>query len=295
MAPYYGHVARHTAHHATHGERACHISSANSTQPLPQGHRTTTTWDGDRAGETQRRRNRKERRLEPVVGRNLSPLPLPKRSDRLVDRMTYSREGEVQDSVGRDEADDSPLRNQHRRSLQDHTTRDDVCSGGRSSVQPVSPRDSNQDRTVHTDTDSLTTNAGMDVDDFDDLFGTEPSLDIASSPSRRLQSDLGLHPRSLAQPETTSTPICMTNTSTSRGPDISTPTHLYAARLPPILMTKAPEAKKHPVNPYKGNDPVKRLVQNKKLRAILSDKSLPRPRKKPDRMDLRCAGRTVFR
>jgi hypothetical protein len=46
---------------------------------------------------------------------------------------------------------------------------------------------------------------------------------------------------------------------------------------------------KRPINNYRGKDPIKRLVQNKKLQAILADKPLPRERQKAvgDRMELR--------
>jgi hypothetical protein len=62
----------------------------------------------------------------------------------------------------------------------------------------------------------------------------------------------------------------------------------------PIRMLNRPTldanaALKRPVNTYRGKDPIKRLVTNKKLQAILGDKPLPKERKKAvgDRMQLR--------
>jgi hypothetical protein len=67
-----------------------------------------------------------------------------------------------------------------------------------------------------------------------------------------------------------------------------------ALPLAPIRMLNRPTpdanaAHKRPVNTYRGKDPIKRLVTNKKLQAILGDKPLPKERKKAvgDRMQLR--------
>lgn len=57
-----------------------------------------------------------------------------------------------------------------------------------------------------------------------------------------------------------------------------------------MLNTKTPPPRpERPVNPYRGKDPIKRLVQNDKLRALLAGKPMPRQRKKAamDRPDLR--------
>jgi hypothetical protein len=56
-------------------------------------------------------------------------------------------------------------------------------------------------------------------------------------------------------------------------------------------------ASKRPINNYRGKDPIKRLVQNKKLQAILADKPVPRERRKPkdDRMALRMGMNTVLK
>lgn len=56
---------------------------------------------------------------------------------------------------------------------------------------------------------------------------------------------------------------------------------------PPAGMANAPTGR--PVNTYSGNDPVKRAFTNPLLRAILSDKPLPRERQKSkeERMELR--------
>ncbi|KAJ8107486.1 hypothetical protein OPT61_g8834 [Boeremia exigua] len=56
-----------------------------------------------------------------------------------------------------------------------------------------------------------------------------------------------------------------------------------------------PKPKKHPVNPYRGADPIKRRVQNPKLQRILSGKPMAKPRKHPDRMVLGCIGKREIR
>ena len=50
-----------------------------------------------------------------------------------------------------------------------------------------------------------------------------------------------------------------------------------------------PTTPKRPVNTYRGKDPIKKIVQNKKLQAIFADKPIPGMRKKhPDeRVELR--------
>jgi hypothetical protein len=84
----------------------------------------------------------------------------------------------------------------------------------------------------------------------------------------------------------------MVNSWMPHEPDINGPAVASTAQTP---MARGSVAKKRPVNTYKGNDPIKRAFTNAKLRAILADKSLPKPRKKADRMVLKCAGRREFR
>ncbi|KAH7068718.1 hypothetical protein FB567DRAFT_457109, partial [Paraphoma chrysanthemicola] len=50
-----------------------------------------------------------------------------------------------------------------------------------------------------------------------------------------------------------------------------------------------PVTPKRPVNTYRGKDPIKKIVQNKKLQAILGDKPIPGVRKKhrDERVELR--------
>ncbi|KAF1845124.1 uncharacterized protein K460DRAFT_405398 [Cucurbitaria berberidis CBS 394.84] len=69
---------------------------------------------------------------------------------------------------------------------------------------------------------------------------------------------------------------------------------LRATTFKPIRMFNQPldedqPKPKRPINTYRGNDPIKKLVQNPKLRAILSGRGLPKTRKKAldDRPDLR--------
>ncbi|KAF3006831.1 hypothetical protein E8E13_010632 [Curvularia kusanoi] len=76
-----------------------------------------------------------------------------------------------------------------------------------------------------------------------------------------------------------------------------------ATRQEPIRMLNVPQVKspvqaqkqqRRPANKYKGKDPVKKLVQNERLRNVLLGKT-PKPRKDPARMVLRVAGRKEFR
>jgi hypothetical protein len=48
-------------------------------------------------------------------------------------------------------------------------------------------------------------------------------------------------------------------------------------------------APKRPVNTYRGKDPIKKVVQNKKLQAIFADRGVPKERRKwkEERMELR--------
>ncbi|KAF1363268.1 hypothetical protein EJ07DRAFT_71054, partial [Lizonia empirigonia] len=99
-------------------------------------------------------------------------------------------------------------------------------------------------------------------------------------------------PPRFVQPATRREPIRLLNSWTPHEPDIDKPSTDTTAKSPG---KHVPAKIRRPVNPYKGKDVVKRLVQNKRLRLLLSDRPMPRARKAADRMDLKCAGRKIIR
>jgi hypothetical protein len=54
-----------------------------------------------------------------------------------------------------------------------------------------------------------------------------------------------------------------------------------------------PKESSRPQNTYRGKDPIKRLVQNKKLRAILAGRKVPVERARMREMELRMGERRV--
>ena len=305
MAPYYGHGARCTAHCTAHGGKAQHVSSVNSTQPCPQGHRTSTRQDGDCARESQRRHDRQERKDKIRLLRSPNPTVPLRRPSRLADRMTYGNGDDVQGPVDYGDGDELAPRPQQGRSLLQRITRDNGFSGNDG---PVSQCGDHRGQAVNSDTDNGRDDASIDVDDdFYDLFVTEPPS-RASTPlplhqpintkpvqygsSHDLPFNLHLHPPRPVQPATRREPIRMVNCWIPHEPNIDGLAVDSAAQAP---VARGSVAKKRPVNTYRGNDPIKRAFTNAKLRAILSDKGLPKPRKKADRMVLKCAGRKEFR
>lgn len=306
MAPHFGHDTRCPAHRTANGGSPRDISSANSLQiGRPQGFRTSTRQEGSRARETQRKRDRGERRGELKVRRSPIPTLALRRPGRLADRVMYGHGGEEHGLTIYDSAHDPLLHPQQGRSLRERGSHDGVFGGDGGSVQPLSLPDSHHNQAVNTDSD-IRDNTDMDVDDFADLFGPEPppprpprqlmsTKPIQYGSSHHLPFNLHLHPARPVQPATRREPIRLLNSFTPHEPDIDGPLPGTSAQPPSSPPTEAPEPSKHPVNPYKGNDPIKKRVQNKLLRCILAGKPLPKPRKKVDRMVLKCAGRQEFR
>ncbi|KAH8730838.1 hypothetical protein GQ44DRAFT_756163 [Phaeosphaeriaceae sp. PMI808] len=91
-----------------------------------------------------------------------------------------------------------------------------------------------------------------------------------------------------------------TESSPPFAPTGSPPRIRTAVSAQPIRMLNQPIAEKKPKRPvktFRGKDPIKKRVQNKKLQAIFSDKPIPKARKKaPDeRPVLRMGGNTILK
>ncbi|KAJ4324484.1 hypothetical protein N0V94_001224 [Neodidymelliopsis sp. IMI 364377] len=191
-------------------------------------------------------------------------------------------------------------------SLESRMTHDEGFNDNGGLVNPL--KNSGQDQTVSAQDDE----ADMDIDNFYDLFNDPILSPTPDSPgtiiqplntkpvqygsSYHLPFNRYLHPPRPVQPATRPEPIRLLNSFAPPEQRQTTPEESQAS--PAAAAThkiKAAEVPKRPVNTYRGNDPLKRLVQNKKLRALLADKKMPGPRKKPDRMVLKCAGRREFR
>ncbi|KAH6633349.1 hypothetical protein C7974DRAFT_423707 [Boeremia exigua] len=303
MAPSFGRGGRHTAHRNARDEEPCHISSANNTQLSRQAHHTPSVREGDRARQTQRKRNNRDRRNKLKVPR--SPSPTVRRS-RLIDRMTYSHTSEARDPTSDSHATSSLSRSQQGRSYQRPDA--NIHSNGFTG-------DGKQGKASYTYKDSSDI-TGMEVDVFADLFGPGPppprpprplvndkSVQYGSNynSSARINSDCDLTfnldqlPLHSVQPATRREPIRMINTVTSHESNVSLPTSEPASDVHSTSPLKTPESKKHPFNPYKGRNFVMRRVQNKRLQNLLLDKPMPKPRKNLERMVLKCTGKQEFR
>ncbi|KAJ4361435.1 hypothetical protein N0V95_001852 [Ascochyta clinopodiicola] len=249
--------------------------------------------DGDGAREIQRKRDRQGRRLEAVVPHIPCPAVLLGHPTRLVDRMTHDH-GEVQ----------------HGRGVQDCMTRDEDFSGDGGPVQSVSRNHDHQGRAIRTNSEDANNDMNVDNSTNDTFTPNTVLTPTASSPRATYQPvntklvqnssphhltfNPHLHSPRPVQPATRPEPIRLLNSRTPQEPAISFKA-LSATELPVTATPKTTARPKHPVNPYKGKDIVKRLVQNKKLQLLLSDRPMPRPRKAADRMVLKCAGRKEMR
>ncbi|KZM24245.1 uncharacterized protein EKO05_0005771 [Ascochyta rabiei] len=315
MAPQYGHGARRTAHHITHahGGAPHHISSANSSQLGHQDYRTVTRRDRNGARETERKRDPQKRRLEASIPRIPSPKVPTNQPTRLVDRMTYDRSGEVQDPIGRGSGGGlSPL-SQHERRLQDRITRDDDFGCDSGLVQSASRHHDYQGRGIRSNSEDA--DNGMNVNNkiinSYDIFAPNPLLTIPANTPRaswqplntkpvqygsihHLPSDSYIQWPRPVQPATRPEPIRLLNLCISHE-QATSPKATPATVPPPTATRKTITEPKRRLSPYKGNDVVKRLVQNRKLQLLLSGKPMPKPRKAADRMVLKCAGRKEIR
>lgn len=307
MALHYGQGARRSAHHAARGGPPSNMSSANNI-PLgrPQRSRASTRCEKSRVKETQRKRDRRDRRSELKTGRSPSPTVPLRRPDRLADRVTNVTGGDVRGSNTLDGTHDPPPRPQQGRRLRERITYDrsfDVDGGPVQSLP--SPPNGYQAQAKVMNTNTITTDStdNIDVDDFADLFSPDhpqprpPRERLSTKPMQHgsphdLPFNLHIHAPRPVQPASRREPIRMVTSWTPHKPDIDGP---LPGHPPSPTTADKPEANKRPVNTYKGKDPIKRRVQNNLLRCILADKPLPKARKKPDRMVLKCAGRQEFR
>ncbi|CAO2655611.1 Nn.00g044140.m01.CDS01 [Neocucurbitaria sp. VM-36] len=127
----------------------------------------------------------------------------------------------------------------------------------------------------------------MDLDDI-----AQSTTDFATTTTTTTATDQGSSLFYGSQPTQVAnianipaTPLPRPSTSAATAPRVATPRIRMVNR--PVPPGKA--VSKRPINKYRGKDPIKKLVQNPKLRAIFADLPLPRARKKAlaDRPDLR--------
>lgn len=306
MARHFGQEARRSTHHAGREGQPQNITPANNTLiGRPQGSLASTRREGSRARETQRKRVRRDHRSELIIGRSPTPTVPLRRLDRLADRVTNGNGEKVRGSDALNGTCDPAPRLQQGNQLQERVTYDVSFDRHGGPVQSLSlPKD---EQTQTTNTNDITTdNTDLEVDDFADLFGPDPlpprpprehvsTRPVQYGSAHHLPFNLHLHAPRPVQPASIQEPIRMVSSWTPHEPDIDGP--LPGASTQPTFSqtTDKAGANRRPVNTYRGNDPVKRRVQNTLLRCILADKPLPKTRKKPDRMVLKCAGRREFR
>jgi hypothetical protein len=309
MAPHFGQGARRSAQQAACEGPPRKISSANNIPlGLPQAPRALTRREGSRARETQRKRDRRDRRNELKIGRSPSPTVPLSGPDRLADRVTHESGGGMRGPSTLDGTQDPPPRPQQGHCLQECVTYDGSFNRAGGPVQSLSLPNDYQAEAEATNNDTVTTDGtdDMAVDNFADLFGPDPpqprpprervsTKPIQYGSSHDLPFNLHLHPPRPIQPASRREPIRMVTPWTPHEPDTNDPLPGSDTQPPSSSTTNKSEANRRPVNTYKGNDPIKRLVQNPLLRCILADKPLPKARKKADRMVLKCTGRQEFR
>lgn len=303
MAPNYGQAAPRTAHHNARDEVPPNISSANSIRLGLRGHHTSARRECERARQTRRKRDTRTSRNQMVSLPSPTNLAPSSSRSRFTDRMTYSEDGEDQGSISYRHGASPLPQTQRGRILQENTRKDSVSRddglvqpdwlhGGQSEAENI-------DNNSENDT-------GMDVNDFADLcrrapFSPYPPRQPVSTRPMHYGSAFHLpinrfvHPPRPVLPATRREPTRMLNAFGPSEPDVEIPAHSSEDDPPSKTTVTAIDAKKHPVNKYKGNDPIKKRVQNKRLQLVLSGRPMPKPRKKPDRMILKCTGKQEFR
>jgi len=134
-------------------------------------------------------------------------------------------------------------------------------------------------RAVNTIT-STTNNANNNnsAPQFSPLFYTSQSTQ-QSPPTPRIPTPRG--------------PAGMFNTQTTTDIPATAP----PIRMVNVPVTPPPADPKRPANTYRGNDPIKKIVSNKKLQAIFAGKPLPRDRRVAfgERMELRLGSQKVMK
>lgn len=281
------------------------MSPANSTILGPQGQRAKKALENDRARQTRSKRDRRELRNELKVPRRSSSITPARQSSRSADDSERPQSDVAHNSIDDRSITDSLPQPQRGRGLQEHSGQLKEVLGG---VGPILHNSIPDERPEHVKTHSINDNNLKGKVDYVDLTRTElppprPSTQPASTKpiqygsSHHLPFNLNLHPPRSVQPATRREPIRMINSPIPirHRTDINDATPAPVATSSHMRRPTALDTEKHPVNTYKGSNPVKKLVQNKKLQNILLDKPQPRPRKKPDRMVLKCTGKQEFR
>lgn len=247
--------------------------------------RLTASGDGSRARDTRRARDRHDRvgdRYVPTYG----VPPRGPRADRLTVAEELLRSRVAHDRVGATQ----PLPQQGRGGRPQeriHNTDDD--GGGNQGVPRGRPINNTAPRLsapmairsngmTQSTTNPATNNVNSSISNQESaLFcGSQPTQ-IPNIPQMPITPRPPTHPP--VRPATTITPIRMLNRPIE-------PKQPIDPKLPKPT---------RPVNTYRGKDPIKKLVTNPKLRAILAGRAPPKQRKKPDRPDLRMGASRITR
>lgn len=204
----------------------------------------------------------------------------------LASRMTFDN--------GRDPAPSSygdsyrPRPQRVRPRLQDRVTDDRVYGGGAEATQGAH---------AHNVTATAVNDEYPEFDEFDKLVFATPETRNDTSSFRQASplfcgsqptqaTDVPLPPSPVLPPTTFFPPLRSVLPATS-----SRPIRMFSAPVGGNNEAEAevPATPKRPVNTYRGKDPIKKRVQNKKLQALLSDKPIPKERRKfhEERMELR--------
>ncbi|KAF2130365.1 hypothetical protein P153DRAFT_356146 [Dothidotthia symphoricarpi CBS 119687] len=286
MAPFYTRGAhRNTGHRTAAGGATGARIQANTGAGIDAARRRDRDRDRarERVREVQRRRQRDGRRDRP-------PPPTPTR--RLVDRMTGGEYGATQDNASRTRLTDS-VAARDRQLHVDHGGTDPPRPQQVGSLQyrftGAKPHGftledgAHARKTVHAQ--HKDSNINIDITNNHINYTTSPSTPLFCSSQ---PTQLAISPQPPKIPSKVPSCPSFSLPLPSKPP---APIRLFNKPLTSLPTTTT----KRPVNPYRGKDPVKRLVQNPKLRAIFAGKPLPRERKKAplDRMELRMAMQRV--
>lgn len=124
-----------------------------------------------------------------------------------------------------------------------------------------------------------------------DIIADPPTSSISQASSSLFCSSQPTQPANIPLPNPPAPPFTPSPRRRSRAATSTTPIRMFNQ---PSATT---EVSKRPANTYKGKDPVKKLVTNDKLRAILSDKPMPKERRvySTERVELRLGEKSVMK
>ncbi|KAF2036560.1 hypothetical protein EK21DRAFT_51425 [Setomelanomma holmii] len=149
----------------------------------------------------------------------------------------------------------------------------------------------------------------VDQPDFNAIDDFNNSNDTTANNTQTSALFCGSQPTQLANPPTPLSPFSSlfqdspSDLALPSGPVLTAPLGAQPIRMVNLPVDKSGQdspdggKSKRPVNTYRGKDPIKKIVQNKKLQAILADRPVPGERRKmkEERVELRLGAGRVLR